>query len=685
MKVPLSWLREYVDVPVEASRLADDLSRAGLEVVGLETHGREHVLDIDVTTNRVDCMNVYGVAREVSVLYGGALQPIPAEVSESGRPASEALDVVVEAPDLCPRFCARVLDVRVGPSPAWIRDRLEQAGVRPINNVVDLTNYVMIEMGHPSHAFDLARIPGGRLHVRWAREGERLVTLDGVERALAPRHGVVAGPEAPLALAGVMGGASSEVGDDTRVVALEAAYWDPLSIRRAARSLAMHTEASHRFERGADPEAPPLATARIAHLLARIGAGSVRPGLIDRYVSPRPKRTTVFRPGRADALLGVPVPAERAQATLTGLGFALREGLEGTTAEIPSWRGDVSREVDLVEEVGRHYGLDKVPPTLPPGRGAQGLKPWQARLRAVREALAGAGLTEVVTYAFVSDRAAGEHVPPRIALQNPLSDEQAVLRSSLVVPGLVGVLRENARRGRKDVQLFEVGRVFLRPEPAEGDTNWPVREVDRLGLLLAGSGQPAHWSGRSRKADFYDATGILHVLAQRLGLPLWELRAGDSVPAFVHPGKSAEVWTGGRRAGYVGAVHPRQAAEWELRDETVVAELDLEPLLQERLAARVRPLPRFPAVARDISVACEAGMAAARVEERIRAAGGELLREVTVADRYEGPPLKPGTVSLTVTLVYQHPARTLTGEEVQASVRRVMEALRGAGCEIRGE
>jgi phenylalanyl-tRNA synthetase beta chain len=685
MKVPVSWLREFVDVAVPVSKLAEDLTLAGLAVDGVDTQGGDAVLDIDVTTNRVDAMNVYGVAREVSVLYGLPLRPIAAEYTEAGPPASQALDVVIEAPELCPRFCARVLDVRIGPSPAWIRDRLEQVGVRPINSMVDLTNYVLMEMGHPSHAFDLAKLPDGRLVVRWARAGERVTTLDGVERTLTPRHGVVAGPQAALALAGIMGGASSEVGDDTRTVALEAAYWDPLSVRRAARSLGMHTEASHRFERGADVEAPPLATARIAHLLGKIGAGTARPGLIDRRPVPARPRTAVFRPGRVDAVLGVPVPPEKAQATLRGLGFALREGVEGMSAEIPSWRGDVAREVDLIEEVARHHGLDKVPSTVPPGRGAEGLRPWQSRLRTVREALAGAGLTEVVTLAFVSDKAAGEAAPPRVPLQNPLSDEQSVLRSSLVVPGLVSVLQTNLRRGRRDARIFEVGRVFLPQDEGADEDAWPVREVQRLALLLAGAGGSAHWSARPRKSDFFDATGILHVVAQRLSLPPWELRGGDGLPAFLHPGQSAEVWTGGQAVGYVGVVHPEQAQKWDLRDDTVVAELDLTPLLQPRPATRVRTLPRFPAVARDLSISCAGETSAGALEGTIREAAGELLREVAVVDRYEGAPLPPGRVSLTVTLMYQDPGRTLTGDEVQASVRRVMDALRASGCEIRGE
>jgi phenylalanyl-tRNA synthetase beta chain len=266
-----------------------------------------------------------------------------------------------------------------------MRDRLEAVGVRPINNVVDVTNYVMMEMGQPSHAFDLARVPEGRLIVRWAREGERLRTLDGLERTLAGRVGVVAGTQGALALAGIMGGASSEVSDDTRAIALEAAWWDPLSIRRASKAVGLHTEASHRFERGADPEIPPAATARIAHLLAKIGGGTLRPGLIDSQEGPRPRRATTFRLARASAVLGLPVPEDRARTILVGLGFGVKPGAGRWDVEVPSWRGDVSREADVVEEVGRHFGIDRMPSTVPAARGAEGLRPSQVATRAVRE------------------------------------------------------------------------------------------------------------------------------------------------------------------------------------------------------------------------------------------------------------------------------------------------------------
>ncbi|HEU0105137.1 MAG TPA: phenylalanine--tRNA ligase subunit beta, partial [Vicinamibacteria bacterium] len=402
MKVPVGWVREFVDFTAEVPRLADDLTLAGLAVDGIEGKGDDAVLDLDVTTNRVDCMNVYGVAREVSVLYGSALRPLPADIREEGPPASVAWTIDVEAPELCPRFCGRVLDVRVGPSPAWLRGRLEQVGVRPINNVVDLTNYVMIEMGQPMHAFDLARMPEARIVVRWARPGEKLLTLDGQERTLQGRIGVIGGTRGALGLAGVMGGASSEVSESTRTVALEAAYWDPPSIRRAAKALGMHTEASHRFERGADPEAPPVALARLAHLLAKIGAGTTRPGLIDRYLAPRPRTRVSLRPGRITSVLGAPVAVSESRRILSGLGFTVGEPSEAWTVDVPTWRGDVTREIDLVEEIARHHGLGRIPSTIPPSARVEGLRPAQRRDRKVREVLAGAGLIEVITYSFVS-------------------------------------------------------------------------------------------------------------------------------------------------------------------------------------------------------------------------------------------------------------------------------------------
>ncbi len=679
MKVPYAWLRDYVAVPVDAEALGEALTLVGLALEGLEGQEDDAVLDLDVTTNRVDCMNVYGVAREVAVIYGLPLKPLALGFAERGSPAGKALDVVVEAPDLCPRFCARVFDVNLGPSPGWLQRRLDAVGVRPISNLVDLTNYVMMEMGQPTHAFDLGKIPEGRLRVRWARTGERVTTLDGVERTLTGKVpvGVVAGPESPLALAGIMGGASSEVGPATRVVALEAAAWEPRAIRRGARSLGMHTEASHRFERGADPEGPPLALARLAHLLEEMGAGSCRPGFIESRPVPVSRTRVFLRSARLDELLGTTVPPNRLGSILEGLGFGVGPWASGgAEVLVPTWRGDVSREVDLIEEVGRHHGLGRIEATLPPAADPQGLTNAQRRSRLIRDTLCASGFNEVINYAFGPGVTPGIDVGPLVELANPLAEDQAGLRRSLL-PGLLANLETNLRQGLKDVAIFEMGRVF-----APGG-ELPLEE-SRLGLLLAGDGRLAHWSERARPADVFDVKGLLELLFRRLGLVEAGFSSQDALPSYLHPGRSAVVRLKDEVIGSYGALHPDSRAALGLRDEVLVADLRLDALL-EGLAPPVRmePLDRFPAVSRDLSILSDAQQPAASILALIRKAGGSSLRAATLVDRYDRPPVPPGKLSLTVSLRFQDRARTLNGEEVQAAIEGVIQALRSAGAEIR--
>ncbi len=681
MKIPLSWLREYAPYQVETRRLADDLTAAGLAVDAIETVGGETVLDLDITTNRVDCMNVYGVAREVAALYGLPLAPLEVSFVESGAPVGESFDVVIEAKDLCGRFCARLFDVRIGPSPTWLRDRLEQVGIRSISNVVDLTNYVMVEMGQATHAFDLERVPGRQLVVRWSRPGEQLTSLDGVERTLPERVGVIAGRggEPALALAGVMGGASSEIGEGTRVVALEAAWWEPLAVRRGARALGMHTEASHRFERGADIGAGVDALARFAHLLQKIGGGSVRPGLVERRGDGRPARRLRLHPQRVSALLGTEVPEARQVAILGSLGFGVEEQGGEVSVRVPSWRLDVSGEADLAEEVGRHHGIQKIPSALPPASRPGSLRRSQRRERRIREVLTGVGLTEVVNYAFVAGASLDLPEHARIRLANPLTEEQDTLRGSLVMPGLVGTLRTNLRLGRRDVAIFELGRVFAPGDPAP-------REERRLALLLSGMTHPQHWSVRPRPFDLFDLKGYLELLFERLGEPLPAFDSGGAAPPFLHPGRAMGLSRGGLPIGYAGALHPEVRGRFELRDEAVVLEIGLDALLEEvpRLA-RFTALDRFPPVQRDLSILCDETTPAAEIDARVRAAAGERLRSVSLLDRYTGNQVAAGKVSLTVSLRFQDPERTLTSEEVQAAVEQVVRELRSAGFEIRGD
>jgi phenylalanyl-tRNA synthetase beta chain len=572
--------------------------------------------------------------------------------------------------------------VKVGPSPGWLRDRLELVGIRSINNVVDLTNYVMVETGQPSHAFDLARVPGGRLVVRWSREGERLRTLDGEERVLPAGVGVIAGDGgggAALALAGVMGGASSEIQEATRVVALEAAWWEPLAVRRGARALGMHTEASHRFERGADIAAGPAAISRLAHLLAKVGAGTLRPGLVERRGGDHPARTVRLRPGRVSALLGVEVPRLQQVRTLESLGFLVSGSGPEMTALVPSWRLDVSGEACLAEEVGRHFGLQRIESSLPAATRVGRLRRSQRRERRIREVLAGVGLVEVINYAFVAGAQVDAPPGARTRLANPLTEEQDTLRTSLVMPGLLDTLRRNLRLGRRDVAVFELGRVFVRTDGAP-------REEPRLGVLLSGSTNPHHWSMKPRPFDLFDLKGIVELVFDRLGEAALEIDRESAPPAFLHPGRVLRLRRAGRVTGYAGAVHPDIRASWELRDEAVVLEIGLGEVLEaEPRAVRFTALDRFPAVQRDLSILCDEATPAAEIDARVRGAGGERLRSVSLLDRYTGNQVPAGKVSLTVSLRFQDPERTLTSEEVQEAVDGVVRELRAAGFEIRGE
>jgi phenylalanyl-tRNA synthetase beta chain len=692
MKFPLSWLKEYVDVTVEPEKLGDDLTAVGLAIEGIERDGKDVVLDFDITTNRVDCMNVYGLAREAALIYRLPLRPLAVDVVESGAPAAQALAVEIEAPDLCPRFCARVLDVRVGESPQWLKDRLEQVGVRPISNIVDLTNYVTMELGQPTHAFDLNRIPDGRLIVRWAQVGELLVTLDGQVRTLTSKIGVVAGGRGALGLAGIMGGRSSEVHAETQVVALEAAYWEPLTIRRAAKTLGMHTDASHRFERGADYGAAPLAPNRIAHLLGKIGGGSARPGLIDVVGRPQPRRRLVLRPERVDQLLGTRVPAGECERILKGLGFDVASvDSEELAVVVPAWRGDVTREIDLVEEVGRHRGLDSIPNSLPPATAPGTLAPHQRLERVLRRTLADLGFDEAVNYAFVppTDWAAVLADETPVPLQNPLSAEQAVLRTSLI-PGLVRNLQTNQRHGRPDVALFEIGRAFR----ATGGAGSKPAEPARLALLVSGAWQRRGFADQ-RPAEFADLQGVLEALAQRLGLETLELSAGPEpkrlpwdawLGAYLHPQRWAHVMLGDGPIGVLAELHPRQIDALDLKGRVLVAEIDLDLLnsrVSRRPTVRTQALSRFPSVERDLAVLWPADQPSAALVTAASRAAGALLRDARVVDRYQSDALA-GRVSLTLRLRFASPERTLTAEEVDAAVAAVVAGLPALGAEIRG-
>jgi phenylalanyl-tRNA synthetase beta chain len=680
VKILVSWLRDLVDVPVGPSKLAADLHMAGFEVASVEpapgtsSIETDAVIDLEITANRPDCLSVLGIAREAATLYDIALSMPPLAAPGAPDPSSaHGLTVTLEDAARAPRYCGAVADVTIGPSPAWMQQRLTATGVRPINNLVDITNYVLLEIGHPMHAFDYDRIGGHELRVRVAREGERVTTLDGQDRALGPEMLVIADAATAVAIAGVMGGASSEVSRATRVVVLESAWFEPTGIRRTSKRLGLSTEASYRFERGADIDAPPVALARACALIAQIGAGRAREGWIDAYPAPRPRRHVSLGASKAAQVLGIAIDAAETSRVLGGLGFEVVPGKDGFDVTVPTWRVDVARDVDLVEELARHHGYDRLPTTFPelthvpapPNRRLE-------RDRLVRRVAAGAGFAESVTFSFMARDAASPFAAPGtlVEILNPLSEQFTVLRPSLL-PGLADAVAHNRRRGQEDVRLFEAGTVF----------RTTTGERRSVALAWMGAGTPESWSEPRRPVDFFDMKGVVDGLASALGVTF--RYEPVTVPTLV-PGRAARIIldTGEKvlEVGATGLLAPALVAARDLPagSEIYVAELDLDALLEEaRFDAAVRsvPPPRHPAVVRDVSIVVDDTLPAADVRGTIRAAAPPTLVRIREFDRYQGKGVPEQRVSLSYRLTFQAPDRTLTDAEVQRAMDEIIQAL----------
>jgi phenylalanyl-tRNA synthetase beta chain len=687
VKLLVSWLRDLVDVPVPPATLATDLHMIGFEVASVEPVPGERdtssdaVIDFEITANRPDCLSLVGLARETATRYGTA-RHVPDGLalgpSDAGR--ADGISVTLEESDLCPRYCAAVADVSIGPSPEWLRRRLEASGVRAINNIVDVTNYVLLELGQPMHAFDLARIQRGELRVRLARDGERLRTLDGQDRALQRDMLVIADARQAAALAGVMGGAASEVTSSTRTIVFESAWFDPASVRRTSRRLGLSTEASYRFERGADIEAASRALARACALMEQIGAGTVRRPWIDARAAAAPPRRAHLEASRVDQMLGVSVEDADIDRILTGLGFGVESRSPGHfDVTVPSWRVDVTRDVDLVEEIARLVGYDRLPTTFPELTTVPA--PPDRRLerdRLVRRIAAAGGFTESVTFSFIPrDRAAAfAGDAGLVEILNPLSEQFAVLRPSLL-PGLIESVAHNRRRGQDDVQLFELGTTF-----AGARADGAAAERRALGLAWAGSGSRLHWSGSPRAVDFFDMKGFVEALAHALGARV--ACAPFDVPFLVR-GRAARIDLvahddARRPIGYAGLLAPALADAYGLpaQADLYVAELDLDDMLDALTfdaTAAVHSPPRHPAIVRDISIVVEDTLPAADVRGTIRAAAPATLVRVGEFDRYQGKGVPDGRVSLSYRLTFQAADRTLTDAEVQRAMDEILAAL----------
>ncbi len=695
------WLRDYVELPADPEELARRLTAAGLAVEGVaKTDDGDAVLDVDVTTNRVDAMNHLGVAREVAVLTGRPLSEPQVSLDEAAEATSGAVEVTIEAPELCSRYAARVIrGVSIGPSPEWLARRLRAIGLRPINNVVDVTNYVLWETGQPLHGFDLAKVMGAEIRVREARAGERLVTLDGETRKLAAGMLVIADSGRPVALAGVMGGAASEVTGATRDVLLESAWFDPASVRSTAKALAMHSDASHRFERGVDPELQARAAERAAALIAELAGGTVLAGTLDVLAPGRRERharpTILLDLDRLDAFGGAPMPAGKPAEWLQGLGFEVEPAGDRTlSVTVPSWRlDDVSEAADLFEEVLRIHGYDAIPSSLPAlGEPDAPPTPRQLLRGRVRRLLAGCGFAEAIDYAFYSaeDAAAfpalgeGAEGEAPVLLANPLSELYAVMRRSLL-PGLLASARFNTRRGADAVRLFELGTVFgRRPDGT-------VVEREILGLVCGGSlGTP--WEG-TEELDLFHLKGVLEALATDAGLDsdggsgrgsgaASGLEARPADIEGLREGASAELLVGGRRRGILGRVAAGEEAFPLWVAELELAALEVSPEALEK-ARQVEAPPRVPGIEADLTFTHSLDVPWAEIDAAIREAAAPELARFGLKDRYQGEGVPEGAVNTTIAFLYHGGERQLTQDEVnshqQALARRLEERFGGSG------
>jgi phenylalanyl-tRNA synthetase beta chain len=637
------------------------------------------ILDINITPNRSDCLCVLGIAREVAALTGKSLR-FPVDKKAEKDPSADRLtSVTLDRPDLCPRYVAKLIQgVKIGPSPFWMRRRLEACGVRAISNIVDVTNYVMLEMGQPLHAFDFHRLEEKRIVVRTAAPGFTFTTLDGTGRKMPKDALMICDGKKPVALAGIMGGLNSEIEEDTSDILLESAYFDPMGIRRTSKQLGLSTEASIRFERGIDPNGSLRAAERAADLMAALAGGTVSRGAVDAYPKKIEPLQIPLRVSRVNQILGTSINGKEMQSHLKNLQMEVREnGADSLRVTAPTYRVDLTREIDLIEEVARLHGFHRVPVTLPSGRVSPEKKtPMQVGVERARDLLSGFGFWEVITYSFISPQVLLDlRIPPNdrkargLRIQNPLSEDQAVMRTTLV-PGLLHTVRSNLHRQNLDLKLFELGRVFFPRGPED-----QPEEVEFLGGILSGLREEESWAKPPAQCDFFDLKGTVEGLFEGMGVAEVQFLPNDQIP-FLHPGKACRVCVKGEDIGILGEVNPAVGELFDLKEKVFLFELDFQKVVCRMTERRTfTPLPRYPAVARDLAVVVDEPVAAGDILQTLWKAGGGWIKEIRLFDLYRGNPVPSGRKSLAFRLVYQKEDRTLTDREVNEFHQQLVELL----------
>jgi phenylalanyl-tRNA synthetase beta chain len=684
MKIVYNWLKDFVDVKATPDELASHLALSGTNIGGIENGSHGAVIDAEVSSNRPDSLGHYGIAREVSAIYKLPLKPVTPKPKEStAAKAADAAHVEIQSPELCGRFTARVIrGAKIQPSPQWLKDRLEASGVASINNVVDATNYVMLELGHALHAYDYDKVRDHRIVVRPARPSEKVRTLDGIERILPPGICVIADGDGSRAvgIGGIMGGAETEISFSTKNILLECAWFEPVAIRRAARALKLHTEASTRFGRGADPEMAELASRRCADLILQLAGGELLSGVVDVYPGKRTPKKILLTRAELLRVMGAGIPDKEIESGLSALGFSpvrvdQNRGAEGSLLAAwectqPSWRADVEREIDLIEEVARIYGLDKFPPRLPAARqGAARLPHYDAEARLL-ERLIGLGYQEILTIPHVAEDRDALFRPPDVQparLANPLSEEANVLKSTGIVT-MAAALEWNLNRGQRNVRLFEIGRHYRLRGSESVET--PI-----LTIGATGQAREKGLYDAARDYSFADLKGDVDALGALAGGSTWN----EGGSAWLHPARRGRLVLHNETIGEAGELTSRVAEQLKLRQEIFLAELRLAPLYaairETKESRKYKPIPRLPAVERDFSLLLADGTHFADVVAAIRALSIHEIANIEAIDLYRGKNVPVGQYSLLVRITFQSREATLTEAQLTDFSARIIAAL----------
>ncbi|MBI1908648.1 MAG: phenylalanine--tRNA ligase subunit beta [Deltaproteobacteria bacterium] len=691
MKIPYSWLKEFVpSLRWNPAQVSERLTATGFEIESLEKIGEETILEIAITPNRGDCLSILGIAREVAAVTGVPLKRVGAvprgRPSCQGRHMGLPLQLRVLAKKDCPRYAYAVLEkVRIAPSPSWLKDRLALVGIRSINNVVDATNYVLMERGQPLHAFDYHKIRGQTIIVRHAVGGEAILTLDNQTRELFGEDLVIADKEGAMAIAGVMGGQESSVTEATTTIVLESAFFNPSTVRRASRRLGLISDSSTRFERGVDFEGIPLALTRVVQLIGAIGGGGVLAGAGEVKNQKRRSRVISLTPERVNRYLGTDLKPASIRQSLSALGLVCKGVINrAPTFQVPSYRSDLTEDTDLIEELARFHGYEKIPTTLPV------LKPQKRNLLSVRPAekeirqlLKNLGFSEAVSFSFVSPlllRRFNPGLPAKaVSIANPISQEDSLLRPMLT-PQIVEALVYNQSHQNSELRLFECQKVFSQ----EGEK---VVETRRVAGILSGPRMPVEIEGEKQRVDFRELKGVVESLLKTIGAP--DVSYEQGTQSFLHPGKSADLRLKDQTIGFLGALHPLTIAEMGIRFEPYLFEFDLDPLVAAIPARRLfQEVSRFPWVERDICLLVDRTLPALEIQKALETTACP-LEEVTLFDLYQGKgmgesPVPEGKKSLAYRVRYLAKDRTLTDEEVNRFHQQVIDRARNKlGAEIR--